>query len=174
MYNKWVKVFKNGTSKICGRQLLKIWIDIVCLDKPYQFKFLKGFYPQILLGPFLNTLTQMLWYFILEQNIFLINKNVKTKIFDFSCIIRRSFFCLIFQSLFFYASCSVKYIYYFKGKKSFWKKLLRYSFTVKSLHFAGKNFPGSTKLEVFTGKWRFLAGKNLLRLIEMKDIFPFF
>ena len=40
---KWVKVFKNGTSKICGR----------------RFKFFKGCLPQMLLGPFLNTLNQM-------------------------------------------------------------------------------------------------------------------
>ena len=32
-YMKWVKVFKNGPSKICGRQLLKIWSDMVCLSK---------------------------------------------------------------------------------------------------------------------------------------------
>ena len=45
--NRWVKVFKNGPSKICGRQLLK------------NLKFFKGYLPQILLGPFVNTLTQM-------------------------------------------------------------------------------------------------------------------
>ena len=50
---KWFKVFKNGPSKICGRQPLKN------LKWPYQFKFFKGCLPQVLLGPFLNTLTQM-------------------------------------------------------------------------------------------------------------------
>ena len=35
----WDKVFKNGPSKICGRQPLK---------------FFKGCLPQILLGPLLN------------------------------------------------------------------------------------------------------------------------
>ena len=43
------KVFKNGSSKICGRQPLKD-----CLSRPYSFKFFKGCLPQVLLGPFLN------------------------------------------------------------------------------------------------------------------------
>ena len=30
----------------------------MCLRRPYHFKFFKGCLPQILLGPFLNTLTQ--------------------------------------------------------------------------------------------------------------------
>ena len=37
-------ILKNGPSKICGRQPLK------------NLKFFKGYLPQILLGPFLNTL----------------------------------------------------------------------------------------------------------------------
>ena len=32
---------------------------MVCLGRPYHFKFFKGCLPQILLGPFLNTLNQM-------------------------------------------------------------------------------------------------------------------
>ena len=32
---------------------------MVCLGIPYYFKLFKGCLPQILLGPFLNTLTQM-------------------------------------------------------------------------------------------------------------------
>ena len=32
---------------------------MVCLGRRYHFKFFKGFLPQILLGPFLNTLSQM-------------------------------------------------------------------------------------------------------------------
>ena len=50
----WVKVFKNWPSKICDRQplkILKLW------SRPYHFKFFKGCLPQMLLGPFLNTLT---------------------------------------------------------------------------------------------------------------------
>ena len=35
---------------------------MVCLSIPYHFKYFKVFLPEILLGPFLNTLTQM--YFI--------------------------------------------------------------------------------------------------------------
>ena len=50
--SKWIKVFKNGPSKICGRQPLKNM-------KSYHYKFFKGCLPQILLGPFLNALTQM-------------------------------------------------------------------------------------------------------------------
>ena len=48
---KWDKVFKNGPSKICGRQSLKN------LNRPYPLKFFKGCLPQILLGPVLNTLS---------------------------------------------------------------------------------------------------------------------
>ena len=33
---------------------------MVCLSRPYHFKFFKGCLPQILLGPFLNTLTQII------------------------------------------------------------------------------------------------------------------
>ena len=32
---------------------------MVCLGGPYHFKFFKGCLPQILLGPFLNALTQV-------------------------------------------------------------------------------------------------------------------
>ena len=45
----------NGANKICGRQPLYM----VCLSRPYPFKFFKGCFPQILLGPFLNTLSHM-------------------------------------------------------------------------------------------------------------------
>ena len=48
LYYIWDKIFKNGPSKICGRQPLKS---------------LKGYgvLPQILLGPFLNTLSHLRW-----------------------------------------------------------------------------------------------------------------
>ena len=52
MKDIWVKVFKNGPSKICGRQS-------ICLSGPYHFKFFKGCLLQILLGPSLNTLTSL-------------------------------------------------------------------------------------------------------------------
>ena len=54
---KWKKVFKNGPSKICGRQPLKNLNWYVFLSRSYRFKFFKGYLPQILLGPFLNTLS---------------------------------------------------------------------------------------------------------------------
>ena len=44
----WVKVFKNGPSKTCGRQSLKNVLQIF-----------KGCLPQILLGPFLNTFSHI-------------------------------------------------------------------------------------------------------------------
>ena len=46
----WDEVFKNGPSKIYGRQAL---LQIII---PCHFKFFKGCLPQILLSPFLNTL----------------------------------------------------------------------------------------------------------------------
>ena len=39
--------------------LLKICNNMVCVGRPYHFKFFKGCLPQILLGPFLNALTQL-------------------------------------------------------------------------------------------------------------------
>ena len=53
--------FKNGPSKIWGRQLLKnlkgyVWS---ALSRPYFFKFFKVCIPQILLCPFLNTLSHL-------------------------------------------------------------------------------------------------------------------
>ena len=46
-WNIWIKVFKNKPRKICRRQsLTNLYV-----------KFFKGYLSQILLGPFLNTLT---------------------------------------------------------------------------------------------------------------------
>ena len=53
------KVFKNGSIKVCGRQPLKILKHMVCLSRPYRFKVFKNCLPQILLGPFLNTLSHI-------------------------------------------------------------------------------------------------------------------
>ena len=48
-----------GSSKICGRQLLKN-----CFNRSYHFNFFKGCLPQILLGPFINTLSHLfIWAF---------------------------------------------------------------------------------------------------------------
>ena len=52
----WGKVFKNGTSNICGRQPLK---NLKHLSMPHHFKLFNGCLPHILLGPFLNTLSHM-------------------------------------------------------------------------------------------------------------------
>ena len=50
------KVFKNGPSKICGRQPFKKFEEVwSALGRPHPFKYFKGCLPQILLGPFLNT-----------------------------------------------------------------------------------------------------------------------
>ena len=49
---KWDNVLKGGPSKICGRQPLK--------NLKWNFKFFKGCLPQILLGPLLNILSQMI------------------------------------------------------------------------------------------------------------------
>ena len=46
------KVFKNEPSKIYGRQRLTHLKGMVCVSRPYPFKFLKGCIPQILLNPF--------------------------------------------------------------------------------------------------------------------------
>ena len=45
--NIWEKVFKNGTSEVCGSK------------QTHHFKFFKGCLPQILLGLILNTLSHM-------------------------------------------------------------------------------------------------------------------
>ena len=41
----------------------KNWGDVVCLSRPYPFKSFKGCLPKILVGSFLNTLTQMSFHF---------------------------------------------------------------------------------------------------------------
>ena len=51
---KCVKVFKDGPSKMFGRQPLKKFED-----RPYHLNYFKGCLPQILVTPCLNTLTQM-------------------------------------------------------------------------------------------------------------------
>ena len=46
-------------SKFVEDSPQKIWSDMVSLGRPYHFKIFKSWLPRILLGPFLNTLTQM-------------------------------------------------------------------------------------------------------------------
>ena len=51
------KVFKMDQVKFVKDSLYKIWKNVVCLSRPYPFKLFKGYLTQILLGPFLNTLS---------------------------------------------------------------------------------------------------------------------
>ena len=53
----WDKVFKSGPNKICGRQSLKNLKGYGLLK---QFKIIKDCFPQILLGPLLNTWTLLM------------------------------------------------------------------------------------------------------------------
>ena len=69
----WVKVFRNGPSKICGRQLSKNFKEC---GLP------KGCLPQILLGPFLNTLSHIYLFFIHSNVTYLTNFRVKLKRYD--------------------------------------------------------------------------------------------
>ena len=62
--NKWAKCSRMDQVKFVKDSLWKVWIgmvylDMVCLSRPCHFKFFKGCLPQILLGPLLNTLTQV-------------------------------------------------------------------------------------------------------------------
>ena len=45
--------------KFVEGSLQKSLSDLVCLSRPYHFKVFKGCLPHIVLGPFLNTLTQL-------------------------------------------------------------------------------------------------------------------
>ena len=61
----WDNVFWNGPSKICGRQLLTMWSGMVYLNRLYYLKFFKCCLPQILLGPFRNTLSNLTVFWFL-------------------------------------------------------------------------------------------------------------
>ena len=63
----WDNVFKNGASNICGRLTLKnlngygVLKQTISLQTlPYPFKLFKGFLRQMLLAPFLNTLSHII------------------------------------------------------------------------------------------------------------------
>ena len=58
---KWDKVFKNGPRTIYGRQSLKKLNGYDMHKSDHPFKFFKGCPPQIFFGPFLNTLSQMIF-----------------------------------------------------------------------------------------------------------------
>ena len=55
--------------------LWKIWRDMVCLSKPYPFKFFKGCLPQNLLSPFLNIFVSH----VRSVNVLCLRGSVKTK-----------------------------------------------------------------------------------------------
>ena len=57
--DKWVKVFKNRPSKICGRQPLKTLMWYGLLSQTISLQIFKNCLPQIFYGPFMNNLTQM-------------------------------------------------------------------------------------------------------------------
>ena len=59
-------ILKNGPRKICGRQTSKTLV-MVCLNRPCHSKLIKGFLPQNLLSPFLNTLPQISLYLKPEE-----------------------------------------------------------------------------------------------------------
>ena len=54
-YDIWAKIFKNGPSKICGRQPSKILKWYGLLRHTISLQIFKSCLPQILLGPFFNT-----------------------------------------------------------------------------------------------------------------------
>ena len=66
---KWDKLFKYGLSKICGRQPLQIWSDMVYSNRPYHFKYFEGYLQQILLNPCLNTLSQIFFKCYQDSNV---------------------------------------------------------------------------------------------------------
>ena len=53
------KYSRMDQGKFVEKSLWKIWRDVVCLSRSYPFKFCKDYLPQILLGPFLNTLSHL-------------------------------------------------------------------------------------------------------------------
>ena len=88
MSDKRDKVFKNGPSQICGRQPLKnlkgIWS---ALADTILSKFIKAPFHKFLLGPFLNTLSQMiLLKFEQTTMTFSLRKTNVEKTFVFSVI----------------------------------------------------------------------------------------
>ena len=65
-----VRDYKIGMPITYDQYLFKMfifhkWIKVFCLSRPYHLQFFKRCLPQILLGPFLNILTQMLFFFYL-------------------------------------------------------------------------------------------------------------
>ena len=49
----------HDPSKVYGKQPLRNWKEYDRLSRPYPLKYFKGCLPQILLGPFVNTLSHI-------------------------------------------------------------------------------------------------------------------
>ena len=63
---RWTHLFGSRYSrmhqvKFVEDRLLKIWSYMVCLSSSYHLKLFKGCLPKILLGPFLNILTDLIY-----------------------------------------------------------------------------------------------------------------
>ena len=62
---KWILLERQKSLKLelkrenILNKLKSMQLKVEFLSRPYGFKFLKGYLPQIFFGPFLNTLTQM-------------------------------------------------------------------------------------------------------------------
>ena len=54
-----IKYSRMDQVQFVEDNLQKIWSDIVYLSRPYHFKFIKGYFPQVLLSPSLNTLSHI-------------------------------------------------------------------------------------------------------------------
>ena len=121
MRNIWIKVFKIGPIKICGRQLLKNLNWMACLRRPYS-KFIKGCLPQILLGPFLKTLTQM-WFWA---------HNISVLLLDRLTISRTSFQVLIILLLIKMNICGACIVQ--QGSNMFLRGLQKLNFPVNDLY----------------------------------------
>ena len=69
-----------GQVKFVEDTLQNVWRDMVCLGRPYLFKFYKGCFPQVFLGLFLNTWSHLYrnkYIFDICQEI--INHRIKIK-----------------------------------------------------------------------------------------------
>ena len=81
-HHRCLTVPQNGTKysrmeqvKFVEANLQKIWSDMICLSRPCHFRFFKGCLPQISLGPFLNTLSQIHKYSGIFQKILISKRN---------------------------------------------------------------------------------------------------
>ena len=55
----WSRYLRIDQVKFVEDSFQKIWSDMVYIGRPYYFKIIKGYVPQVLLVPFLYTLTQV-------------------------------------------------------------------------------------------------------------------